>query len=123
MTKKKEKKNHHLFKNEHGWWYFQNKVRGGRRYKFSLGTRLISEAREARDAYLDEIQRHGYIRKPEPECKTFGMVAKEWEKWKTTKIGSSLRQYTFDDLYLYELKRKILPKFANKPINEIDFVG
>ena len=122
MAKQKAKRNHHLYQNQHGYWYFQYKVKGSKRYKFSLETRQATKAREFRDSYLEEIRLYGHIRKPEPATKTFGEIALEWVEWKMTKIGASIRQYTFEDLYLYELNRRILPKFATKPIKDIDFV-
>ena len=97
----KDRLNHHIISNEYGVWYFRFKIRNGRKYKFSLKTKNVGNARKLRDQYIDEIKQHGRILEPEPEANTFGEVAQEWVDWKRTKIGEEIRDYTFKDLYLY----------------------
>jgi 1,4-alpha-glucan branching enzyme len=84
----KDRLNHHLFPNKYGVWCFQYKIRNGRKYKFSLKTKNVGNARKLRDQYIDEIRQHGRILEPEPEANTFGEVAQEWVDWKRTKIVS-----------------------------------
>jgi integrase len=117
----KDRLNHHIFPNEYGVWYFQYKIRNGRKYKFSLKTKNAGIARKLRDQYKEEIRLHGRILEPEPEANTFGEVAQEWVDWKRTKIGEKIRDYTFKDLYLYNVNKYIMPVFHAMPIKEIDF--
>jgi len=117
----KDRLNHHLFPNKYGVWCFQYKIRNGRKYKFSLKTKNVGNARKLRDQYIDEIRQHGRILEPEPEANTFGEVAQEWVDWKRTEIGEDIRDYTFKDLYLYNINKYIMPVFHAMLINEIDF--
>jgi integrase len=118
---KKDKFNRYLTPNKYDVWYFQHKIRNGRRYKFSLKTKSVGKARKLRDQYMEEIRQHGRILEPEPEANTFGEVAQEWVDWKRTKIGEEIRDYTFNDLYLYNINKYIMPVFHAILISEIDF--
>jgi len=48
-------------------------------------------------------------------------LMEEWVDWKRTKIGEKIRDYTFKDLYLYNVNKYIMPVFHAMPIKEIDF--
>ena len=117
----KDRLNHHLFSNKYGVWCFQYKIRNGHKYKFSLKTKNVGNARKLRDQYIDEIRQYGRILEPEPVANTFGEVAQEWVDWKRSKIGEEIRDYTFNDLYLYNINKYIMPVFHAMLIDEIDF--
>ena len=117
----KDKLHHHITRNEYGVWYFQYKIRNGRRYKFSLKTKNVGYARKLRDQLIEEIRQYGRILEPEPETNTFGEVAQEWVDWKRTEIGEEIRDYTFNDLYLYNINKYTMPVFHAMLISEIDF--
>ena len=117
----KDRLNHHIFPNDFGVWYFQYKIRNGCKYKFSLKTKNVGSARKLRDQYIEEIRQHGRILEPEPEANTFGEVAQKWVNWKRDEIGVEIRDYTFKDLYLYNINKYIMPVFHAMLIDEIDF--
>ncbi len=102
--------NHHLFK-RNGMWYFQMK-----KFKFSLHTASITEARRLRDKYHREIIVHGCLqRKEDKEVPVFGLLAKQWFDLKKDKLKKS----TIRD-YRNSMNNFILPKFGNMPVDQID---
>ena len=111
-------KNHHLDK-RHNTWYFVTRI-NGKRFKKSLVTSSIAEARELRDEYLEDIQIHGYIRIKQPveaSGRLFGEVVEEWAKITAGELKSS----TFRD-YRDSMNNYILPRFGNMPIGDINYL-
>jgi len=113
MTKNKD---HHLEKNGDTWYFVA--MKNGKRVKKSLHTLSITEARDLRDKYLEEIQTHGNIKESGSSITPlFGEVAQEWAKIVVTEIKSS----TMKD-YRDSMNNLILPRFGNMPIDEVNYL-
>lgn len=115
-----KKANRYLYQDkESGVWYFQKKVRAvSKPYKISLETKSVVEARRKRDEYLKQIEVNGNIPKFETidvsTSKLFGEISQEWAEIARTRIEET----TFLN-YKKVMNAMILPKFDNRPIEEI----
>jgi integrase len=112
--------NKHLWKHhESGVWYYQ-RTYNGRRYKFTLDTKDVNQARIERDKYDLMIAVDGKIEKNSYEhnqIPVFGQVCLDWlrEKKKTC------RHDTITDGYKPKLNAHLLKvPFVNRPINAIE---
>jgi integrase len=115
-----KKTNRYLYQDKESCvWYFQKKVRAlAKPYKISLETKSVVEARRKRDDYIKQIEANGNIPKFETidvsTSKLFGEISQEWAEIARTRIEET----TFLN-YKKVMNAMILPKFDNRPIEEI----